>query len=61
MRHVTGTHYVGNRIAACGQDELLKLTRIFTLRLTTKPQVDKYSALSGIGAIKEQDYLIKSE
>jgi hypothetical protein len=61
MRHITGTHYIGNRIAACGQDELLKLTRILALRLTTKSQMDEESALSGIGTIKEQDYLVKSE
>jgi hypothetical protein len=61
MRHITGTHYVGNRVAACRQNKLLKLARVFALRLTAKLQVDKDSALSRIGTIKEQGYLVKPE
>ena len=61
MRNITGTHYVGHRVTACRQDKLLKLTRVFALRLTAKLQVDKDSALSGIGTIKEQGYLVKPE
>jgi hypothetical protein len=61
MGHITGTHYVGNRVTACRQDKLLKLTRVFALRLTAKLQVDEDSALSGIGTVKEQDYLVKPE
>jgi hypothetical protein len=61
MRHITGTHYESDRITACRQDKLLKLTRVFALRLAAKLQVDEDSALSGIGTVKEQAYLVKLE
>jgi hypothetical protein len=61
MRHVSGAHYESYRITARRQDKLLKLARIFTLRVAAKLQVHEHSPLPGIGTIKKQYYLVKSE